>query len=152
MAIFLPSLIPRSLARRPAARKTDDHSTGCWKWQGHAHQFSFLSLLARPHMLLLYINSFRHDPAFIRKNRAHRSSFPPVVAGNYLHRVAFFYFHAIHTTSDDNEIIFAYPRSRISRAMGPKMRPPLGSMPSITTAALSSKRTYDPSDRRCGAC
>src|SRR3712207_7193109 len=43
-----------------------------------------------------------------------------------------------------------YPRSRTSLAIGPKIRVPRGFLSfglSITTAALSEKRTYDPSAR-----
>jgi hypothetical protein len=50
--------------------------------------------------------------------------------------------------SGAKEIILAKPRSRSSRAIGPKIRLPRG-FPSalITIAAFSSKRTRLPSDR-----
>src|SRR5205807_2647616 len=54
-----------------------------------------------------------------------------------------------HRTSGARETIFMKLRSRSSRATGPKMRVPRGLFWLLmTTAALSSKRMFEPSGRR----
>src|SRR5208282_2211519 len=55
-----------------------------------------------------------------------------------------------YQTSGASETILVNLRSRSSRATGPKTRVPTGSFASLmSTAALSSKRMYVPSFRRC---
>src|SRR5207249_9938007 len=70
----------------------------------------------------------------------------PVVAGDHLHHVALADPHRHQITSGASEMTFMNAFSRSSRATGPKMRVPRGSLPSlINTTAFSSKRMSAPS-------
>lgn len=128
------------------------HCTRHRKGRGHTNKFSFLTLLSRLNVLFFHINTFHDNRAFFWKCNKHFSLFARIIAGNYFNSITFVDLHSVtpttYTTSSASEIILMYPRSRNSRATGPKIRPPFGSNPSTMTPALSSNRIYEPSLRR----
>src|SRR3989344_4683140 len=60
----------------------------------------------------------------------------------------FLNFKLFYMTSGAKEASLVKPFSLISRGIGPKILPPLGSMPSRITTAFSSNWMYDPSSLR----
>src|SRR5262249_17434193 len=95
----------------------------------------------------------RDAPALARAAAAEHENIVPLLHVG-AKRARFVAFAGRHqSTSGASEMIFMNCRSRSSRATGPKMRVPRGSPEGwITTAALSSKRSTEPSRRRIGSC
>src|SRR3989338_6098772 len=94
---------------------------------------SFLSLFARALVLFDRIETFHYDSIV-----AHANNLPiffTVFADQHYYFVAFF---DVHTISCAKLAIVLNPRSLISLGIGPKMRPPFGSVPSSSTSAFSS--------------
>src|SRR6267154_1255316 len=101
------------------------------------------------------INTFHQDTAFAGQYFQHFPSLIFIISRQHLNGITFadvqllllveFPFHN-YNTSGANEMIFMNCFSRSSRATGPKIRVPLGSSWAVNnTAALSSKRMYEPS-------
>ena len=123
--------------------RTHKHCARYRECTKNTHEFTFLILPAGTHMFFLHVNTVSRNAGLFGKNSSYLCLLAFIVAGNYFYGVALFDVHNrcfFYTTSDASEIIFINPQSRNSRAIGPKIRPPFGSLPSSTTAALSSKR------------
>src|SRR3990170_1695427 len=108
-----------------------------------------------PLVLLVQVGPLHHHPPFLRQGTQHFAAHPLVATTDDFDGVAFLDLHAVssaaaYRTSGASETILVKPRSRSSRATGPKLRVPFGLTPSASriTAALSSKRMVEPSSRR----
>src|SRR5439155_9618452 len=101
-------------------------------------------------MLLRDVHAIDDDLALARKG-AHDDAFlAAVLAGQHADAVTLLDLHSCHQrTSGASETMRMNFLSRSSRPTGPKMRVPRGCCWSLMrTAALSSKRMYEPSGRR----
>lgn len=112
-------------------------------------QFNHLAFFrtgSRAHVALAQIdplNDHRDLSArFTPKHLDHLARLAFISPRQYFYIVAGFYFHTNYNTSGDKEIIFWNPLVRSSRATGPKIRVPFGSLLflSIMTPAFSSNR------------
>src|SRR5271163_4359650 len=113
----------------------------------------------RTRVLLHHVRVLDRHRQFPGIHRKHSPGLPLRSPGHDLHHVSvadaeccrlFLYFSHGYHTSGASEMILVNFLSRNSRATGPKTRVPIGSFASlINTAALSSKRMYVPSLRRC---
>src|SRR5271156_2015186 len=113
----------------------------------------------RTRVLLHHVRVLDRHGQFPGIHRKHSPGLPLRSPGHDLHHVSvadaeccrlFLYFSHGYHTSGASEMILVNFLSRNSRATGPKTRVPIGSFASlINTAALSSKRMYVPSLRRC---
>src|SRR6185369_276608 len=107
------------------------------------------ALAARLRVTLDEIHFLHDDPHLHVVDRQHAADLALVVAGDHLNGVTLANPDRHQITSGANEMIFMNAFSRSSRATGPKMRVPRGSLSSlIRTTAFSSKRMYEPSLRR----
>src|SRR5258708_21247578 len=100
-------------------------------------------------MALHQVDLLDGDALVLLVHRQHAPGPALLVAADHLHRVAPADLDRHQMTSGASEMIFMNAFSRSSRATGPKMRVPRGSLSSlISTTAFSSKRMYEPSLRR----
>src|SRR5262249_16788136 len=107
------------------------------------------ALLARLGVALDEVYLLDHHALLLLVHRQHAAGLALAVAGDHLNGVAAPDLDGHQITSGASEMIFMNAFSRSSRATGPKMRVPRGSLSSlISTTAFSSKRMYEPSLRR----
>ena len=98
------------------------------------------------YVALDFVQTLDHYTVFGRDGKSDFALLAFFFAGNDEYFVTFFHVH--YSTSGASEMIRMNPRSRNSRATGPKIRVPRGlSSLLIMTAALSSKRMCEPSGR-----
>src|SRR5262249_31102399 len=103
------------------------------------------ALLARLGVTLDEVHLLDHHALLLLVHRQHLADAPGVVSGDHLHHVALADPNRHQMTSGASEMIFMNAFSRSSRATGPKMRVPRGSLSSlISTTAFSSNRMYQP--------
>src|SRR5579875_2394684 len=98
-------------------------------------------------MLFDHVHAGDNGAVLLGAHFAHLALLTLILTGDHKHRIVLF--ELVHqTTSGANDTIFMKFFSRSSRATGPKMRVPRGFCLCVRiTAALSSKRMYEPSLR-----
>src|SRR3989344_1168921 len=137
-------------ACRLAALGTNQHHLCRRHRRRELHFLALLARTARAQVFDRQVHAFDRQHPKPRERLQHFAGLAAVLAANDHPFVAGFDLHRVYSTSSASEMIFASPRLRSSRATGPKMRVPLGSLVSLSTStmALSSKRMKLPSARR----
>src|SRR5215470_6858795 len=98
-------------------------------------------------MALDHVDALDHDAPLVGHQAQHAAALALVLAGDDDDLIPFADVHD-YRTSGASEMIFMNRLARSSRATGPKMRVPTGSLSlSTSTAEFVSKRMYEPSWR-----